>query len=334
MYGFHKVPHLNDGALHTENTPEVWEFTNEHFTRDNPDLPSIVRKKNEAERARSAKRQGTPEPKQRHTAFPAIEAPPSLASSADMTVVYEEIRNIKRLQTSVIGELKRLKTDNEALWAEAADARARYDQQQSTINKMLKFLSTVFSPSKSNAGSIPSRNKGLITGPPAFEELGDDSVDSVLTPEAQETGARELSKLFGGAQPILPINAGDASWWQNLVKSGSDSGMFNLSANLPPPSYTSPTDALAPYELPPTALTEHEDSLAAMEQAVNQTDQSIDRICNVLGVNDWDNFNFPAYQQPDVVTYDPFLDMQNVNAPTEYKFEDFIRTIPRSNATF
>jgi hypothetical protein len=323
VYGFHKVPHLNDGALHSESAPEIWEFTNEHFTRDNPDLPSIVRKKNEAEKARSAKRQGSPDTRPRPTTYPAIEGPPNVSPPNDMSVVYDEIRNIKRLQNSVIGELKRLKTDNEGLWTEAAEARARHDQQAATINKMLKFLSTVFSPTKSNA--ISSRNRGLLTGPPAFEELGDDSVDingDILTPEAQETGARELSNLFGGTQPILPTNAGDANWWQNLIKNGSDNGMFNLPAS----AHTPQNDVLT-YN-PPTSLEQHRNSLAAMEHAVNQTDQSIGRISNVLGVNDWDNFNF-SYPNIDAgVAFDPVLDTQNVNPqPEEYRFEDFIRTI-------
>jgi len=328
VYGFHKVPHLNDGALHTESAPEIWEFTNEHFTKLNPDLPSIVRKKNEAEKARSAKRQGSPEPKPRMTPYPAIEAAPSNTTSTDMAVVYEEIRNIKRLQNSVIGELKRLKTDNEALWTEAAEARARYDQQQATINKMLSFLSTVFSPNKSTAGSLSNRNRGLLTGPSAFEELTDDPVDlgnTVLTPEAQETGARELSNLFGGSQPILPINAGDASWWQNLVKNGGDNGMFNL----PTPSFNPQADELAPYQPPPAALDQHRNSLAAMEHAVNQTDQSIGRISNVLGVNDWNNFNFGNLQPTDtgLVMEPNAFDVPTLNAQPDYTFDDFLRSM-------
>jgi hypothetical protein len=327
VYGFHKVPHLNDGALHTENAPEVCEFTNEFFTRENPDLPSIVRKKNEAERARVAKRQVSPEPKPRPPGlYPAIEAPvANLASPAEMSVVVEEIHKIKRLQNSVIGELKRLKTDNEALWTEAAEARQRYDQQQETINKMLKFLSTVFSPNKANnAGSLASRNRGLITAPSPFEELSDGHVDStVLTPEAQETGARELSNLFGGQQPILPANAGDASWWQNLVKTGNDNGLFNV----PITGYQPQTDDIAPYVAPPPAMDQHRNSLAALEHSVNQTDQSIGRIQNALGINDWDHFNFNNnIPNTDGLTFDPFAEYTKVPAQPEYRFEDFIRS--------
>jgi hypothetical protein len=331
VYGFHKVPHLHDGALHTENAPEVWEFTNEHFTRSNPDLQSIVRAKTETEKARSAKRQASPDIKPRPTTYPAIEAASSSpAAPPGFSVVYEEIRNIKRLQSSFLAELKRLKSDNDSLWIEAGAARARHDQQQSTINKMLKFLSTVFSPTKPNTGSLNSRNRGLIMGPSAFEELTDDPSElsnTVLTPEAQETGARELSDLFGGIQPILPQNAGDAAWWQNLVKN-----------EFPPPTppYSSHPDDVALYSLTAPSqpsnqsLNQHRNSLAAMEHAVNQTDQSIGRIAGVLGVNDWDNFDLSSLQNPPAVTslsYDPLMDPQSSAAVPDYQFDEFLRSM-------
>jgi hypothetical protein len=189
---------------------------------------------------------------------------------------------------------------------------------------MLKFLSTVFSPTKTNA--IPTRNKGLLTGPSAFEELGDESVDlssDVLTPEAQETGARELSNLFGNAQPILPTNAGDANWWQNLVKNGNDNGLFNVPAT----SYNPQSEDIAAYNTP-LSMDQHRNSLAAMEHAVDQTDQSIGRISDVLGVNDWDNFSFPNFQQLDTtVPFNPGVEPPNINPQPEYRFEDFIRSI-------
>jgi len=338
VYGFHKVPHLNDGALHTENAPEVWEFTNEHFTKDNPDLLTIVRKKNEAERARSARRQGSPDAQPRPaTGYPAIEATNKMANSADMAVIYEEMCNIKRLQGSVITELARLKRDNEALWTEAAEARARYDQQQLTLNKMLQFLSTIISPNKNNAPTIAARNRNLLTGPPAYEELNDDPVESVLTPETQSTGDRDLSNLFAGAQPILPANASDAAWWQNLVGKGNDSGLF-LGPVVTPATSTSATTpndtTLAHYEPPPAPLQQHRSSLAAMEQAVDQTDQSIGRISNLFGINNWDNYNLTDYQDP-TTEISPTEVAPTANIAPDYSFDDFlISNLPSSPLSF
>jgi hypothetical protein len=134
-----------------------------------------------------------------------------------------------------------------------------------------------------------------------------------------------LSNLFGGSQPILPINAGDASWWQNLVKNGGDNGMFNL----PNPSFNPQADELAPYQPPPAALDQHRNSLAAMEHAVNQTDQSIGRISNVLGVNDWNNFNFGNLQPTDtgLVMEPNAFDVPTLNAQPDYTFDDFLRSM-------
>jgi hypothetical protein len=66
-----------------------------------------------------------------------------------------------------------------------------------------------------------------------------------------------------------------------------------------------------------------------MEQAVNQTDQSIGRISNVLGIDDWDNYNFGNFQSIDGLSFNSTLDTQNNNTQPEYRFEDFIRcTLP------
>jgi len=233
--------------------------------------------------------------------------------------------------------LARLKRDNEALWTEAAEARARYDQQQLTLNKMLKFLSTIISPNKNNAPTIATRNRNLLTGPPAYEELNDDPIESVLTPEAQVADDRDLSNLFAGAQPILPANASDASWWQNLVGKGNDSGLF-LAPIVTPATSTSPTTpndtTLAHYEPLPAALQQHRNSLAAMEQAVNQTDQSIGRISNLFGINNWDHYNLPDYQNP-TTEINPTEIAPTTNIAPDYSFDDFlISNLPSSPASF
>lgn len=48
MYGFHKVPHLQQGALKTTSgsgETELWEFRNDNFKRDAPELMSMVQRK-------------------------------------------------------------------------------------------------------------------------------------------------------------------------------------------------------------------------------------------------------------------------------------------------
>ncbi|KAJ2082503.1 Heat shock transcription factor [Coemansia sp. RSA 988] len=46
MYGFHKVPHLQQGGLITDGPEaESWEFSNENFQRGQPDLLHFIRRK-------------------------------------------------------------------------------------------------------------------------------------------------------------------------------------------------------------------------------------------------------------------------------------------------
>ncbi|KAJ3062351.1 stress-responsive transcription factor hsf1, partial [Rhizoclosmatium hyalinum] len=45
MYGFHKVPHLQQGALIESEAGECWEFANPHFQRNQPDLLCLVTRK-------------------------------------------------------------------------------------------------------------------------------------------------------------------------------------------------------------------------------------------------------------------------------------------------
>ncbi|KAJ2710704.1 Heat shock transcription factor, partial [Coemansia sp. D1744] len=46
MYGFHKVPHLQQGGLMADGPgAESWEFNNENFQRGQPDLLHFIRRK-------------------------------------------------------------------------------------------------------------------------------------------------------------------------------------------------------------------------------------------------------------------------------------------------
>ncbi|PWN42850.1 winged helix DNA-binding domain-containing protein, partial [Ceraceosorus guamensis] len=47
MYGFHKVPHLQQGALKHDSpqVAELWEFRNDHFHRDKPELLTLMSRK-------------------------------------------------------------------------------------------------------------------------------------------------------------------------------------------------------------------------------------------------------------------------------------------------
>src|SRR3954468_10234451 len=45
MYGFHKIPHLQQGVLQSDGQSEQWEFSNTNFIRNQPDLLYFVTRK-------------------------------------------------------------------------------------------------------------------------------------------------------------------------------------------------------------------------------------------------------------------------------------------------
>ncbi|KAJ3159808.1 stress-responsive transcription factor hsf1 [Geranomyces michiganensis] len=154
MYGFHKIPHLQQGVLQTDGLPEMWEFANPNFQRDQPDLLCLV----------SRKRKGEQEEKD-GSATSAAGAALAAANSTnlqqqknqqqqqqqqqqaalDVGFIISEIAAIKRHQLSISSDLKSIQRENQVLWTESVAVRERHQRQQETIDKILRFLSSIFS---------------------------------------------------------------------------------------------------------------------------------------------------------------------------------------------
>ncbi|ORY97562.1 hypothetical protein BCR43DRAFT_545897 [Syncephalastrum racemosum] len=132
MYGFHKVPQLdsNSASLAAQGNQERLTFSNPHFQRGRPEyLTRVNRKKGREDASKSSSPTSTPTRK----------------SNVDLHQILEEISAIKRHQSNVSSELKRIQLDNQLLWQETLAARERHQQQQDTIDKILQFLASVFS---------------------------------------------------------------------------------------------------------------------------------------------------------------------------------------------
>ncbi|TPX53416.1 hypothetical protein SeMB42_g00805 [Synchytrium endobioticum] len=123
MYGFHKVPHLQQGALHTDSDAESWEFTNQFFQRNQPDLLCLV--------SRKKGREGDDKD-----------------GALDIHHLVNEIATIKRHQLTISTDLKTIQQENQMLWNESQNLRQRYQKQQDTIDRIVKFLGTVFNGKK------------------------------------------------------------------------------------------------------------------------------------------------------------------------------------------
>ncbi|TPX38227.1 hypothetical protein SmJEL517_g00016 [Synchytrium microbalum] len=141
MYGFHKVPHLQQGALHADTDAEMWEFTNQYFQRNQPDLLSLV--------SRKKGRDGE-------------EKEISTGGSLDLNNLVTELAAVKRHQLTISSDLKTIQQENQLLWNESQTIRARYQKQQDTIDKIVRFLGTVFNGKKQvlSNGSGPSQGTG------------------------------------------------------------------------------------------------------------------------------------------------------------------------------
>ncbi|KAJ3405483.1 hypothetical protein CcCBS67573_g05455 [Chytriomyces confervae] len=161
MYGFHKVPHLQQGALVQEdNVAEYWEFANPHFQRNQPDLLCLVTRKKGGQTADVGKSVSTAVDKKEPGIVDAINPSTSAASSStaaavsngpsgagpmvDVNAIVSEISAIKRHQITISTDLKTIQRENQALWNESIVLREQYQRQQDTIDKIVRFLATVF----------------------------------------------------------------------------------------------------------------------------------------------------------------------------------------------
>jgi len=204
MYGFHKVPHLNHGILHNDGLPEVWEFINENFQRDHPEyLTYIVRKKGEAEKARSAAKHGPTSP-----ASPLIH---HFNDAIDVAIVHAEVQNVASRQNMIRDEVFRIKSRQDELWKFALETRQQYVDQQGKIDAIIKFLSEAFNRKRTSptmAGAeLPNKVRGLIepAQPSVFEELSETNSPSVQTPStptAEQTALEIMKMLANGKVPV------------------------------------------------------------------------------------------------------------------------------------
>ncbi len=120
MYGFHKVPHLSHGSL--TNEEDVWEFSSPYFIRGQPELMQFMnRKKSRTDEDRSD------------------------SLSVDLPHIISELSAIKKHQQTISNDLANFQQENQLLWHETLVMRDRYQKQQDTINKIMRFLASVFS---------------------------------------------------------------------------------------------------------------------------------------------------------------------------------------------
>lgn len=167
MYGFHKIPHLQQGVLRSDSETEAWNFEHPNFHRGQPDLLCLISRK------KQASERGGDEVPSEHRDIPNGAFPSGTNAGAllDVNSIIGGIAAIKRHQTTISAELTDIKRSNQHLWQEVIAARERHKQHQDTINRILKFLAGVFGTTATNSknsqspsphGAIPRKKQRLM----------------------------------------------------------------------------------------------------------------------------------------------------------------------------
>lgn len=149
MYGFHKIPHLQQGVLKSDSETEIWNFEHPNFRRGQPDLLCLItRKKQAQERQNDDISLG-----EKDVNAPGLVGGFNPGTLVDINSIINGITAIKRHQATISADLNELRASNQHLWQEAIEARERHQKQQDTINRILKFLAGVFGTAGAHKGA-------------------------------------------------------------------------------------------------------------------------------------------------------------------------------------
>jgi hypothetical protein len=141
MYGFHKIPHLQQGVLRSDSTEnENWHFSHPNFKRGQPDLLCLIQRK----RPLTNNEDGVALEQVQTGNQPVNGANLTASQIMDINSVLNGLNAIRRHQTTISNDLNELRLSNQQLWREAMAARERHKKHQDTINRILKFLAGVF----------------------------------------------------------------------------------------------------------------------------------------------------------------------------------------------
>ena len=185
MYGFHKIPHLQQGVLKSDTETEFWNFAHANFRRGQPDLLCLIQRKKPLPQGGDEGSidlpggikinlggalpvTGTAAGAIANAVSGTAPAPNGNATLSsgqilDIHSIANGITAIKRHQSAISSELSELKRSNQLLWQDALVSRGRQQKQQDTINRIVKFLAGVFGQHV-NPGGTPGGTPGVAAG--------------------------------------------------------------------------------------------------------------------------------------------------------------------------
>ncbi|OAX35151.1 hypothetical protein K503DRAFT_697431 [Rhizopogon vinicolor AM-OR11-026] len=164
MYGFHKIPHLQQGVLRSDSDTEFWNFEHPHFIRGQPDMLCLIQRKKQAASSTPDNVAPATEVSNKDAGSSAAVGTLSPGQLMDMNSIVNGIQAIKRHQATISADLNELKSSNQHLWQEAMAARERHKKHQDTINRILKFLAGVFGHTDNPIRKDDLGGSGAVSG--------------------------------------------------------------------------------------------------------------------------------------------------------------------------
>ncbi|NWV30538.1 HSF2 protein, partial [Origma solitaria] len=119
MYGFRKVVHVDSGIVKLERDGPV-EFQHAYFRQGREDLLERIKRKVSSSRPEENK-----------------------IRQEDISKIIWCAQNVQVRQTTIEAQLSLLKRENESLWREVSELRAKHLQQQQVIRKIVQFVVTL-----------------------------------------------------------------------------------------------------------------------------------------------------------------------------------------------
>uniref|UniRef100_A0A8D0C845 Heat shock transcription factor 2 n=1 Tax=Salvator merianae TaxID=96440 RepID=A0A8D0C845_SALMN len=119
MYGFRKVVHVDSGIVKLERDGPV-EFQHPYFKQGREDLLEHIKRKVSSSRPEENK-----------------------IRQEDLSKIISSAQKVQIKQETIESRLSALKRENESLWREVAELRAKHLQQQQVIRKIVQFIVTL-----------------------------------------------------------------------------------------------------------------------------------------------------------------------------------------------
>ncbi|ORZ22107.1 hypothetical protein BCR42DRAFT_447441 [Absidia repens] len=198
MYDFHKVPHIQQGVLVADIEHELWEFSHPNFQRNRYELLHLVVRKRirsngdpQQQQQQQQKLQHSSSsstlplqyPQQTHflqhplllldqgvagggldgstiarNRLDALGSTSTQLEHVRLGSLVKDISTIRDHQHAISSDLQHLHNDNEILWRETLMAREKHQRHQQVIERILLFLTTVFTNDAANIAKHPHTN--------------------------------------------------------------------------------------------------------------------------------------------------------------------------------